>query len=616
VDSSPVVLGADKSTETADNSAGPKSGKKRRTKDAAPDTTSDSSKSGTAEDHEDTELDDLEAKTVSSNATISQGAPAVPRVRPNKLYRFLLGQGHVGHILVMETILTVEWTRAYFPLLFGVLDYLSGRIFPKNRNWEDEEDHNVASQTTGFVTTDGSTVRGGRKRKAQTRKDDEKALYQLKRVGNVNQAKYRFLSEEFMKRHKLGWYAKNSPEAGLTAQLMSEPISELQEEESDTEWVLQALTGDDVPASRTPSVDTAVGLSVGTSGPAVSVGIEFGFGTKRKKKRRTSVSEAVKKVAPRKRKSSGPRTSDRDSGVMGRLRAAGANSIVGRSLLGAYPGDAPPPNEAACASGLIDLARKYGYGDWSHDEEDEGYGYGALSDDDEPDTRRRKRKSSSVKSSKTKKKRRRKPSSIGLEFDLRPRSSESALRSRARTTLTERTTQKEKTPFDPSPILDQPRQSTLGGDRERLTQPATERLREAQDILSGNGRLRQSLDHLKKERTSHSSQDSKSRSTGAVLPATERLKVASSDKAKNSDMLRQSLEHLTKERLSTKDSKRKSTIGAVLPATERLKNSREKTNGSDKVRQSLDHLKKERTSQSTKDSKSISTSDDESKDGK
>jgi hypothetical protein len=494
----------------------------------------------------------------------------------------------------METILTVEWTRAYFPLLFGVFHYLSGRIFPKNRSWEDEEDHNVASQTTGFVTTDGSTVRGGRKRKAQTRKADEKALHQLKRIGDVNQAKYRFLSEEFMKRHKLGWYAKESSETGLTAQLMSEPISELQEEESDTEWVLHALTGDDVPASRTPSVDTAVGLSVGTSGPAVSVGVEFGFGTKRKKKRRTSVSEAVKKVAPRKRKSSGPRTSDRDSGVMGRLRAVGANSIVGRSLMGAYPGDAPPPNEAACASGLIDLARKYGYGDWSQNEEEEGYGYGAWSDEDERDKRRRKRKSSSVKSSKTRKKRRRKPSSIGLEFDLRPRSSESALKSPARTILTERTAQKEKTPFEPSPILGQPRQSTSGGDIERLNRPATQR--------------------LSKTRTSPSSQESKSRSTaGVVLPATERLKKGS-DKAKNSDMLRQSLDHLTKERLSTKDSKSKSTIGAVLPATERLKNAREKTNGSDRVRQSLDHLKKERTSRSTKDSKSKSTSD-ESNDG-
>ena len=541
---------------------------------AEPDTTSDSYKSGATEDHDNTEVDDSEAKTVSDtnsrlpNATVSQGAPAVSRVRPNKLYKYLLGQGRVGHILVMETILTVEWMRAYCPLLFGVFDYLSGRIFPKNRNWEDEEDNSAASQTTGFVTADGSTVRGGRRRKAQTRKADEKALHQLKRIGDVNQAKYRFLSEEFMKRHKLGGYAKKSPEAGLTSQLMSVPISELQEEESDTDWVLQALTGDDVSASPTSSVDTTVGFSVGTSGPTVSVGVEFGFGTKRRKKRRRFVSEAVKKVAPTKKMSSGPRTSDRDSGVMGRLRAAGANSIVGRSLLGAYPGDALPLNEAACASGLIDLAQKYGYGDWSHDEEEEAHGYGAWSDEDEQVKRRRKRKSSSSKSSKSKKKRSRKPSSIGLEFDLRPRSSGSALKSPARTSLTERTTQKEETPFQPSTILGESRQSIPSGDRERLIRPATERLKGA------------------------------------------------SGKAKNSDMLRQSLDHLTKERLSNKDSKRKSTIRAVLPATERLENAQEKTNGSDSVRQSLDHLKKERTSRSRKDPKSKSTPDGKSNDGK
>jgi hypothetical protein len=598
-------------------------GKKRRRKDTAPDTTSDSSKSRAAEDHDDNELDVSETKTVREtnlrlpNATISQGA-AVPRVRPNQLYRFLLGQGHVGHILVMETILTVEWMRAYLPLLFAVFDYLADRIFPKNRSWE-EEDHTVASQTTGFVTTDGSTVRGGRKRKAQTRKADEKALHQLKRIGDVNQAKYRFLSEEFMKRHKLGDYAKKLPETDLTAQLISDPISEWQEkeeEESDTEWVMQALTGDDVPVSRTSSVDTTVDLSVGTSGPTVSVGVEFGFGTKRKKKRRTFVSEAVKKVAPRMKNSSGPRTSDRDSGVMGRLRAAGANSIVGRSLLGAYPADAPSLNEAARASGLIDLARKYGYGDWSHDEEEEGYGYETWSDEDERDKRQRKRTSSLVKSSKTKKKRKRKASSIGLDFDLRPRSSESAPKSPARTSLTERTAQDEKTPSEPSPIVGQPRQSTHGRDRERLNRPETERLRESQDILSGNGGLRQSLDHLKKERTSHcrsiastKERSSESKSTiRAVLPATERLKNAQ-DKTNGSDRVRQSLNQLKKERTSR-------STRAVLPATERLKNAQDKTNGSDRVRQSLNQLKKERASRSATDSKSKSTPDDKSNYGK
>ena len=54
------------------------------------------------------------------------------------------------------------------------------------------------------------------------------------------------------------------------------------------------------------------------------------------------------------------------SGVLGRLRA-----VSGSRILGAYPGDAVPIEDAANAKGVTDLARKYGYGDWSDDDNDE-----------------------------------------------------------------------------------------------------------------------------------------------------------------------------------------------------------------------------------------------------
>jgi len=65
------------------------------------------------------------------------------------------------------------------------------------------------------------------------------------------------------------------------------------------------------------------------------------------------------------------RISDRDggSGVLGRLRAVTSESFISRQLMGAYPGDAPPIEAAGDARGVIDLARKYGYGEWSDDEE-------------------------------------------------------------------------------------------------------------------------------------------------------------------------------------------------------------------------------------------------------
>mmetsp|Transcript_804 Transcript_804/g.1774 ORF Transcript_804/g.1774 Transcript_804/m.1774 type:complete len:240 (+) Transcript_804:121-840(+) len=72
---------------------------------------------------------------------------------------------------------------------------------------------------------------------------------------------------------------------------------------------------------------------------------------------------------------------------MGRLRAQGANSLMGRSILGAYPGDLPPPDEAGSSRGVVDLARRYGYGDWS-DEEDgaDDYAFGGEGSDDDEDS--------------------------------------------------------------------------------------------------------------------------------------------------------------------------------------------------------------------------------------
>ena len=67
--------------------------------------------------------------------------------------------------------------------------------------------------------------------------------------------------------------------------------------------------------------------------------------------------------------------SDKDggAGVFGRLRAAGTNSVSSR-ILGAYPGDAVSIEETASAGGVVDLATKYGYGDWSDDFDDSEIG--------------------------------------------------------------------------------------------------------------------------------------------------------------------------------------------------------------------------------------------------
>ena len=65
-----------------------------------------------------------------------------------------------------------------------------------------------------------------------------------------------------------------------------------------------------------------------------SVGVEFGIGGKRKKGRRKTVSDAARGLSAQSKKPKrnvGPRTSDRESGFMGYIRAAGANSQFGRN---------------------------------------------------------------------------------------------------------------------------------------------------------------------------------------------------------------------------------------------------------------------------------------------
>jgi hypothetical protein len=124
----------------------------------------------------------------------------------------------------------------------------------------------------------------------------------------------------------------------------------------------------------------------------VSVGVGFAIGESTRKRSKKKSSSSISSLARQstsstnRRKSSGPRVSDRKGGVMGRLRAAGANSLMGRNILGAYPGDLPPPQEAADPNGLYGLAERYGYGDWSDgdsvvdDDDDDAFNHDSLFD--------------------------------------------------------------------------------------------------------------------------------------------------------------------------------------------------------------------------------------------
>jgi len=176
-------------------------------------------------------------------------------------------------------------------------------------------------------------------------------------------------------RHRIGSYRDSEESEELIVYKDRKAIVKTpdgEEEDSDVDWVVQALSKEEEPIRP---IKTSLGVGLGSDGATISVGVQFGSTkTSRKKKRRKTLAEAATERTPTpKKKPAGPRTSDRDGGggVIGRIRAAGANSLVSRSLLGAYPGDAVPPSEAGNANGVTALAEKYGYGDWSDDEEDD-----------------------------------------------------------------------------------------------------------------------------------------------------------------------------------------------------------------------------------------------------
>ena len=300
--------------------------------------------------------------------------------RPNAVFRFLLDQGRLGRILVMLMIWIAEFVRAFIPPLANAVSTILVAIFGSPRALEDER--GVNEQYVAFVDS-RRTLRGKDKKKA-VRMADQEAAEQLRRVGSVTEARYKHLSQDFMQRHGLGPYTRDEEdeqsEATITdARERGERGGPVVDEDDDVDWIVAALTKDDSqPIARTGTFSSKPAIDVGVSTTGVTVGVSFSIGgtstgaTKKKKsKRRKKLIEAATSNVSEKRVKAGPRASDRDGGggVLGRIRDFSANNLVSRSLLGAYPGDALTPAEAASAKGLCDFAMKYGYGDWS-DEDD------------------------------------------------------------------------------------------------------------------------------------------------------------------------------------------------------------------------------------------------------
>jgi hypothetical protein len=311
------------------------------------------------------------------------GRPIYP---PNVLQQFLLSQGFIGRVLASLTVLFSEVIHKYLPEVYMLMDYLSpGRTIASERGIDRQAREGVHSQYAAFAS--GSTVGGKKLSKDQKKRMDAAALTKLKHVkGGVKSGKYAYLSSSFMKRYNLGKYAEEakiyqSIIAPIQVSHVDEDTFQIDtDDELDTEvedWVVQALLENnsekisdlegDIVSSTQPlsSVSTGTSRSSGMGGHLSRV----------VKKRQMSVIDAARgsKVVTKARKDLRIKSSDKDGGggVLGRLRAATASSGMSSRLLGAYPGDAVPITDAASRYGVIELAKRYGYGDWDSDDDDD-----------------------------------------------------------------------------------------------------------------------------------------------------------------------------------------------------------------------------------------------------
>jgi hypothetical protein len=123
-----------------------------------------------------------------------------PVVIPNAVYRFLLRQGRIGHVIIMVCIWIAEFIQTYVPPLASLLGMITSRVFPpvKARAYDDRASgsaQTVNARYAGFVSS-GRT----KQKKKQARLADQEALEKLRRVGSIREAKYRRVSDSFLKR--------------------------------------------------------------------------------------------------------------------------------------------------------------------------------------------------------------------------------------------------------------------------------------------------------------------------------------------------------------------------------------------------------------------------------
>jgi hypothetical protein len=302
------------------------------------------------------------------------------------LYKFLLRQrGPVWHVVLMAMVVLVEWTLVYLPMVASAWAWFWTVL--ARRFWKSSDDDDDGSRRrSGNRRNGGPTKLSKRDRADQLRRADEAAWWQLQQLAqNPLWAKYRHVTAHFVTRHGLGKTASASqplttistgsgsghpkealriPTMGQTAGTAAAKSKHGPPAQSDqtVDWIVQALT------STTAAISTTVPrLILGGSPRRHQRNVAAIVDAVTTAAQATTLSTSTASASLSSSTGTSSSTSNSALGLLGRLDP----TRLSRSLLGAYPGDAVPPSEAASAHGVTELAQRYGWGDWN----DEGYSF-------------------------------------------------------------------------------------------------------------------------------------------------------------------------------------------------------------------------------------------------
>ena len=148
--------------------------------------------------------------------SVQESSPSLPPPPPNALYRFLLRRGHVGHILVIATIVIVDLVEQFLPPVYkgSRMVLLRLHLLPDPKYAQQMRyvtpyytDGKASAATTatnveysGIVSEDRG-IGSSKVKKAKRQREDALALQKLIKVGSdISVAKYKHLSVDFMRR--------------------------------------------------------------------------------------------------------------------------------------------------------------------------------------------------------------------------------------------------------------------------------------------------------------------------------------------------------------------------------------------------------------------------------